>query len=71
MAKYCKDLCYLYKKQPHGLRFKNHKGCRVCIAYFPVDTDAGSANICFCCKNKLAIKAKRNKSNRKLEVARY
>ncbi len=72
MAKYCKELCYEYKGIPnHRHPFKDKKICRTCEVFYPIDSDAGSANICFCCKNKLGIKAKRNKSNCKIEVARY
>jgi len=71
LAKFCKELCFRYKKQPYGLRFKDNKTCRVCSAYYPIGTDAGSVNICFCCKNKLATKPKRNRSKWKIKVGRY
>ncbi len=71
MAHECKGACNSWKVPKHRNPFKHNKICRTCDVYYPIESDAGSANICFCCKCKLGIKPKRNRSNCKREVPRY
>lgn len=70
----CHGLClewhdYHLKKGP---RFHDNKVCRVCDVYYPRESDAGSANVCFCCKTKLGIKPRTTGRSREIyEVHRY
>ncbi len=70
----CHGLCLEWQKQhtKRGPKFHNNKVCRTCDVYYPIGSDAGSANICFCCKGKLGIKPRiRSGRDNIYEVHRY